>query len=181
MSNVGKWNDWYRNVDPNTPGSFRYGDTVTYRMAAAFFVGVPEVEDWGCGTAGLKRFYQGKYVGVDGSQTPFANKISDLCTYESSTDGVFIRHVLEHNYEWEKILAAAVRSFRQKLCLVLFTPFTETTHEIAHNRAHGVDVPDLSFCRVDIERHFGQCQWQLDERIPTDTGYGIEHVYFVWR
>jgi hypothetical protein len=181
MSNVGKWDNWYRGVDPTTPSSFRYGDTITYRMAAAFLADVSEVEDWGCGTAGFKRFYRGKYVGVDGSQTPFADKIVDLCAYESKVDGVVIRHVLEHNVKWEAILSAAVRSFQKKFCLVLFTPFSEVTHQVGHNLQYGVDVPDLSFKREDIERHFQDLKWELSDNIKTDTGHGVEHVYFVWK
>jgi hypothetical protein len=184
MSNVGKWDGWYGGLDPKAPGAFRYGDTVTYLMAAAFFADVSEVEDWGCGAGGFKRFYRGKYIGVDGSKTPFADKIVDLCKYESSVDGVLLRHVLEHNYGWEHVLDGALASFKRKLCLVLFTPFSETTKEIAHNRAHGIDVPDLSFSREDIQQRITcvtDARFELFADIPTATGYGVEHVYFVWR
>jgi hypothetical protein len=89
--------------------------------------------------------------------------------------------VIEHDYSWKEILDNAVNSFTRKFCLVLFTPFGPETREIAHNRAHGVDVPDLSFCRADIERRFAGLRWELFDNIPTDTGYGVEHVYLVWR
>jgi len=65
----------------------------------------------------------GKYIGIDGSDTPFASRIADLRTYRSKAEGILIRHVLEHNYDWEAILAGAVESFQKKLCLILFTPF----------------------------------------------------------
>jgi hypothetical protein len=68
-----------------------------------------------------------------------------------------------------------------KLCLILFTPFAAETKEIAHNAAIGVDVPDLSFGREDIERHFAGLHWKLIENIRTESQYGVEHVYFVWR
>lgn len=180
-SNVGKWDSWYRDLDVADMGAFRYGDTVTYQMAAAFMADVDEVEDWGCGAGGFKRFYRGRYTGVDGSHTPFADRIVDLCTYTSSTEGIVMRHVLEHNEDWRQVLDSAVRSFTRKFFLVLFTPFSDTTHEIAHNRAHGVDVPDLSFRRSDIEERLAGLRWELIEEIPTDTGYGVEHVYLVWR
>jgi hypothetical protein len=180
-SNLGKWDRWYENLDSQTMSAFRYGDTVTYRMAAAFMVDVKMLEDWGCGAAGFKRFYRGSYVGVDGSHTPFADRIVDLCEYESNADGILIRHVLEHNYRWEAILDAAVRSFNKKLCLILFTPFADRTKEIAQNRQHGVDVPDICFCRQDIERKFSDLRWELFQDIATPTGYGMEHVYFVWK
>ena len=180
-SNISKWDGWYENVNSEIMSAFRYADTITYRMAAAFMVDVKEVEDWGCGTGGFKRFYRGKYTGIDGSRTPFADKIVDLCNYESNVDGIVIRHVLEHNYQWEKILEAAVRSFTKKLCVILFTPFSDTTKEIAHNRQHGVDVPDLSFCREDIESKFSALCWELFDNISTPSGYGTEHIYFVWK
>jgi hypothetical protein len=180
-SAVGKWDAWYKDLTPEMIGSFRYGETVTYRMAASFMAEVGEVEDWGCGAGGFKRFRHGKYVGIDGSKTPFADKIVDLCNYRSRAEGIVIRHVLEHNYRWKEILDGALASFTRKLCLILFTPFSETTREIAHNRQHGVDVPDLSFSRADIEGRFGDVQWDLVEGIPTDTGYKMEHVYFIWR
>jgi hypothetical protein len=180
-SNVGKWDEWYKTLTPQDMGSFRYGDTVTYRMASAFLVDMDEVEDWGCGAGGFKRFCRARYVGVDGSKTPFADRIVDLCDYSSRVEGVLMRHVIEHNYQWEKILDGAVRSFTRKLCLILFTPFAEETREIAHNRAHGIDVPDLSFCRDDIERRLGGLRWELFDNIPTETGYGLEHVYLVWK
>jgi hypothetical protein len=50
--------------------------------------------------------------------------------------------VLEHNYKRKSILTAALRSFRKKLCLILFAPFS-LTYEIGHNSVHGIDVPDL--------------------------------------
>jgi hypothetical protein len=92
-----------------------------------------------------------------------------------------MRHVIEHNYSWKEILDNAINSFTKKFCLILFTPFGPETREIAHNRAHGVDVPDLSFCRADIEGRFSGLHWKLFDNIATDTGYGIEHVYLVWR
>jgi hypothetical protein len=180
-SNLGKWNEWYKDLTPQDMGSFRYGDTVTYLMASAFLADVSDVEDWGCGAGGFRRYRRKGYVGVDGSRTPFADRIVDLCTYTTRVEGVLMRHVIEHNYQWEKILDGAIRSFTRKLCLILFTPFAAETREIAHNRMRGVDVPNLSFSRTDIEGKFAGLRWELFDNIPTDTGYGIEHVYLVWR
>jgi hypothetical protein len=183
MSNVGKWDKWYEELSGEPPSAFRYADTVTYLMAAAFMADVEEVEDWGCGAGGFKRFCHGRYIGVDGSKTPFADKIVDLETYTSSVDGIVMRHVLEHNYNWEKILKNAVKSFRRKLCLVLFTPFSgpSGTTEITHNREHGVDVPDLALPQALIEEQFAECEFVIYDNLSTATGYGVEHVYLVWR
>jgi hypothetical protein len=74
------------------------------------------VEDWGCGGGGFRRFcLSPRYIGLDGSKTPFADKIVDLCTYSLIAPGIMMRHILEHNYEWERILVSAVRSFQEKL------------------------------------------------------------------
>ena len=155
--------------------------TLTDRMASAFLVDIDELEDWGCGEADFKRFYRGKYIGLDGSRTPFADRTVDLSNYHSNVDGILLRHVLEHTHQWERILDAAVHSFNRKLCLILFTPFSDETKQIAHHRQHGVDVPDLSFCRRDIESKFSGLRWELVENIVTLSGYGIEHIYFVWK
>jgi hypothetical protein len=176
-SMLGRWNGWYKDV--TTMGSFRYGNTETYQLAAEFLEGL-EVQDWGCGTGGLKRIYQGKYTGLDGSKTPFVDKVVDLREYTSSVDGIAMRHVLEHNYDWRKILTNAMSSFNKKFCLIIFTPFSEETHEIDHNKKHGVDVPDISFSRHDIEDSFIETKWRFDE-LKTNTGYGVENIYYIQR
>lgn len=174
---LGKWDKWYEGV--KSQGSFKYGNTVTYQLGADFLSDMPEVEDWGCGTGGFKRLYHGKYTGLDGSANPFVDKVVDLTNYRSVVDGIYMRHVLEHNYEWPKVLANAVNSFRKKFCLVIFTPFVEQTKEIAHNAKHGVDVPDIAFNRADIEKFFEGLKWRLDDNLKTRTGYQVEHVYYV--
>ncbi|MBI2009521.1 hypothetical protein HYS84_03930 [Candidatus Saccharibacteria bacterium] len=177
QSMLGKWDRWYKNV--KHVGSFRYGQTVTYQLAADFLADVTEVEDWGCGTGGFKRLYKGKYTGIDGSANPFVDKVVDLQTYRSNVDGIMMRHVLEHNYGWEKVLAGAVSSFKKKFCLIIFTPFMDNTQEIAHEAKHGVDVPVLAFKKEDIERFFSDLEWHLRDNIKTSAYYGIEHAYFV--
>lgn len=175
-SMLGKWDGWYKGV--NTMGSFAYGNTVTYQLAADFLADMPEVEDWGCGTGGFKRLYSGKYTGLDGSANPFVDKVVDLGEYRSSVDGIVMRHVLEHNYAWPQVLAGAVASFKKKFCLIIFTPFRDTTHQIAHEGKHGVDVPTIAFRKKDIEQFFTGLTWR-EESLKTRTYYKVEHVYYV--
>lgn len=175
MNMLGKWNGWYKNL--RQMGSFRYGNTVTYKMAEQFLSGL-EVEDWGCGAGGFKRIHQGGYIGIDGSNTPYANKILDLSSYQSQAEAIMMRHVLEHNYDWAEILNNALVSFQKRFCLVIFTPFQEVTKEIDHNKRHGVDAPTIAFNKQKLETKLSAFKWKM-KTIKTKTAYGEEHIYFI--
>jgi hypothetical protein len=91
-----------------------------------------------------------------------------------------MRHVLEHNYDWKLILENACNSFTQKMCLVLFTPFSDETKEIADNLNHGVDVPDLSFDKNELIAIFNQHGIHYEViTLSTLTGYYVEHVFYL--
>jgi hypothetical protein len=173
---IGKWDKWYAGV--TTRGSFRYGNTDTYKLGATFLKGLYTVEDWGCGLGGFREVYKGRCIGIDGSANPFVDRVVDLRTYRSLVEGIYMRHVLEHNYDWRMVLQSAMDSFEKKFCLVLFTPFSDTTHEIAHNLKHGVDVPDISFRKDDVEEYFKGYVWRM-ESIKSKTHYKIEHIYYI--
>lgn len=176
----GRWDDRYRGLDPTVP--VRYGGAETYQMAADFLADVDVLEDWGCGSGGFRPFFRGKtYVGVDGSQTPFADVVADLQTYRSSPDGILLRHVLEHNYGWRAVLENAVASFRKKLCIILFTPLKEAEEEIRHNRDYGVDVPDLSLPGRELFDRLDGLIVRSYYDMPTESQYGSETVIFATR
>ena len=175
LQNTAKWDAVYRNLTEER----LWGDETTYRLAAEYLADVDVVEDWGCGSGGFRLFCKTKYIGIDGSATPFADKVVDLCNYTSSADGILLRHVLEHNAEWEKILHNAVKSFRKKLCFVLFTPFGRKTRTVLYDPAR--DVVNISFRKDDISRHLSGCRWSLDEGIRTESYYKGEHIFFVSR
>jgi len=180
-SNVGKWDAWYKEL-PSTPSAFRYSDTITYQLAANFLSDCAVVEDWGVGGGGFLN-YRPDAIGIDGSNTPFAKKTYvDLCNYVSECDGVHMRHVLEHNYEWKHILHNAFKSATKKICITLFIEMTSNeTKEIAHNLKHGVDVPDLSLSEnefMDIIQSYNPSHYTV-ESLPTQTGYGREIVYCI--
>jgi hypothetical protein len=180
-SNVGKWDQWYECL-PSTTGAFVYSDTITYELGSDFLSDCRVVEDWGTGAGGFKRF-RPDAIGVDGSNTPHAEKkYIDLVRYTSSCDGIFMRHVLEHNYEWPSVLRNALQSASQKICIVLFTPMVDTeSKEIAHNKMHGVDVPDISLGRNELAGIFGE--FDLKEvkmgQIESATGYGLEYIFYI--
>lgn len=175
---LGKWDKWYKNVKKMS--SFRYGNTITYKLAADFLSDMDEVEDWGCGTGGFKRLYKGNYKGIDGSKTPFVDKVADLRQYRSSVNGIVMRHVLEHNYDWERILKNALASFNKKLCIIFFTPFNkDRPHQvITHNNKYGVDVPNISFTHEEIKKCLGDLDYVVEEH-KTKTGYGLETIYYI--
>lgn len=88
-----------------------------------------------------------------------------------------MRHVLEHNPDWDIILDNALASFRKRFALVLFTPFSEETHPLDDGGLH-----DLSFRREDITDRFPFGCWYSEEHIsPSDTQYGEEHVFYIER
>lgn len=78
------------------------------------------VADWGCGCCAAKKyFHRAKYIGIDGSPG-FAERVADLREYREPSDGILLRHVLEHNYDWPSILRNALASARKRVVIVLF-------------------------------------------------------------
>jgi hypothetical protein len=175
VSLLGRWNGWHQDATLSRPKS--YGLEATYLMAAAFLADMDEVEDWGCGGGGFRPYCLcPKYRGVDGSRSPFADEIVDLTEYQSKCDSILLRHVLEHNVSWEKILGNAIDSFYGKLCVVLFTPLNERreTTQVGQTLLNEALVPDLSLPRLDLEDFFRGLSFRLQP-------VGTEHVYMVWR
>lgn len=135
------------------------------------------IEDWGCGMAWARKYAESRYKGVDGSPAAacYADEICDLRDYHSTVDGVFMRHILEHNWDWQVILRNVMNSFTKRMALVLFTPFAEFTHPL-----DPLGLIDLSFCPEDITSFFDGCSYRI-ETLETDTQYGVEHIFYVER
>jgi hypothetical protein len=174
QSSAGRWRSFYAGA----AGPFPYGETLTYLKGAAFLRGLP-VEDWGCGAGWFRRCVEGPYLGVDGTASPFADRVADLCSYTSSTPGLFLRHVLEHNQDWQRILRNALASFTQRMVLVIFTPFAGYTSVICNRQyGPGLCIPEISFARHDLVRELGALV-VAEESLKTDTQYGVEHVFYL--
>ncbi len=163
-----------------------YGDVFTAKKAAAFLnhETICDVEDWGCGHGGFKSYlaHHQNYIGIDGSETQFADKIVDLETYRSSVDAIHLRHVLEHNPEWNKILENAIASFNKRMVVTLFTPFADKTKVIAEYPEYsGTDVimVDLSLNREEFLSFFEGLEWSSEENLKTKTQYEVEHIFFL--
>lgn len=175
MTMLGKWAQY----GWGSSGPSRPVDETTFRLGEIFLRGV-DVEDWGCGTGWFQTYAKHSYKGIDGTKTPAVDVVADLVEYRSSSPGIFMRHVLDHNWHWEKILANALRSFDHRLVVVLFTPFSQSPDApIALNVVNG--IPDLSLPREKIVAEFEPFWWASRENLRTATQYGVEHVFFVER
>lgn len=176
-----RWDSTYGAWKYQTFDRFAYGDDTTYEKGMAFLDGHGTIEDWGCGFAHARSFVaHSPYVGVDGS-SQYADRLADLREYRSSVECIFIRHVLEHNAEWRRILDNAVASFTRRMALVLFTPTSDTTRVIATSVGMtSVVVPDIAFRLSDLTDRFGGVDYTV-ETVSTDTQYGVEHIFYLQR
>lgn len=177
---------------------YPYGEIDTYVAGAQWLAGCSQVEDWGCGRGYFKVAWEdhvagpGRYIGIDvgvdsvPTHNPFADVTADLTTYRSETPGLFMRHVLEHNYEWRDILGNAVASFTDRMFLAIFTPWSTTpgveevltTHGPPEYPFYDPPQPNLAFDPPQIERFFDGMTWTR-ETLFTGTQYGLEHVFRV--
>jgi hypothetical protein len=176
LTNLGRWDRWYGLLgdDPEP-----YGDPTTYQLGAGWLRDCSLVEDWGCGKGYLKTFIPpARYRGLDGSRTPFADEVVDLARYRSRVPGIFMRHVLEHDLRWTRILDNAVASFTERMALIVFTPLVAETQEVAFNDDPG--VPDIAFNIDDLTSRFGGARWR-SETLVTGTQYEVETVFFLER
>lgn len=175
------WDNHYAGLTPDTPG--QYGEATTYLAAAEFLATEPLVEDWGCGAGGMSQFITppDRYKGIDGSVTPFATVTADLATYRQDTPAAIVmRHVLEHNYGWREILDNALAQFRNKLCLILFTPFSDTTH-VLFTEPDYENVPVISFKLDDILDRLPADVAPVTATYRTNTQFGIETILYLTR
>jgi hypothetical protein len=177
----GRWDAWYERDEARTVTA--YGSSDTYAIGAGFLSPCGEVEDWGCGLGWFRYHYEDfnglTITGIDGSHTPHANVYADLREYRSDVPGIFMRHVLEHNHEWARILDNAIASFRERMALILFTPLAVKTHVIGSTSINGVEIPDYSFGFDDIVRHFDGLRVETSTLSSPQTQYGIEHVFLL--
>lgn len=175
-TNVGLWK-WYEGMTE----PIAYGDDTTYKLGADFLYDCKTLEDWGCGTTYFSKFVHGKqyYKGIDGSHSDFMDEIQDLTTYVSpeKPDGIFMRHILEHNHNWKPILQNALASFGKKFVLVFFTPLTTSPTKVLVENVEP-PVPDISFCLYDILEFLKPYKFNVEE-VRTNTQYGVEHIFYI--
>jgi hypothetical protein len=169
---MGAWSDSARRANPDE-------EFVTHQAGMAWLEGCATIEDWGCGMGYARQFAgNAAYKGIDGSPGEFVDVVDDLRTRSSSPDGILMRHVIEHNVDWHQVLTSAVASFRNRMSLVIFTPFSDETQVIPGTE--GNMVPDISFAKGDLTAFFPGL---LDHEasFKTRTQYGAEHIFFLAR
>ncbi len=171
---LGLWSKTYEQMIPH-----RYGGDDSYVFAEKYLKGL-DVEDWGCGEGRFKDFHTGVYIGVDGSMANHrCHIVADLRKRRLYSPGILLRHVLEHNEEWQKVLRNAVRCATNTLVIVLFTPLQEKTHQIGWSDE--IKVPDIGFALEDI-RAFLPKGTEEHLNIPSpSTQYGVEHIFVVMK
>jgi len=163
-----------------------YSDPTTAILAGKFLnqSDIITVEDWGCGYGGFENYVgqHQEYIGIDGSCSKAATHITDLELYSSDVDAIHMRHVIEHNPNWELVLGNAMCSFNKRMVLTLFTPFgseTQVINRVRNFGDSGRDMIDISFNRRDIVKFFETVKWTSQENMMTASQYGIEHIFFL--
>ena len=88
-----------------------------------------------------------------------------------------MRHVLEHNYDWQKILHNAIKS-ANKICIVMFIPFNDgDDKELAFN---SIGVPDLSISKSVFYAILQQYNVKYrNEKYKTETQYNYEEIIYI--
>jgi hypothetical protein len=170
-SNLGRWDRLYEGHALRMP----FGDTLTYELAAEWLKDLA-VEDWGCGFGWFATQHQGDYVGIDGSRSPFCTKSVDLCEYQSETEGLLLRHVLEHNVNWKMILQNAVASFRRRMVVILSTPLLDTTCLLEARDYGNGTIAHLGLGRSELEELIVPYLVRKETRYMPG-GFGVEHVF----
>lgn len=170
-----KWGPWYRSDASLAP----YGDTITYLIGAAFLHGIP-VEDWGCGRGWYKTVHRGPYVGIDGTASEHADVVADLREYRSSTPGLWIRGVIEHNRDWQAVLANCVASATERIAIVVFTPDGHG-QQIGYTEA--LDVPDIAIPHQAVLDELAGAGFDEVQTytIPTSSAYREETLFLASR
>lgn len=181
------WNDFWKNRDPKNEYVNSKNNNITMELSSKIFskYNVTLIEDWGCGNCVFKEYLNNniKYVGVDGSETGYQNKIEDLTKYVTEVDGIYLRHVLEHNGEYKKIFKNALESFNKVFILVLFTPFTSNNEIDVLKTCDLKDkkIPDIAFNKkhiIDIIEQ-NNCSYELLENIKSNTSYKYEQIFII--
>lgn len=169
-SYLDRWAPWYSQDETQQP----YGDSMTYPIGAAFLQGMA-VEDWGCGYGWFRTVHDGPYIGIDGTKTQWSDVVADLRTYRSTTPGLWIRGVIEHNRDWQAVLGNACASATERIVIVTFTPDGDG-EQIGYTAE--LDVPDIAVPWSAIDRALTEAGFTFSRDVyKTTSAYGVETVW----
>ena len=178
-SMLGKFDSYYKDWPKGKVGQF--GCSTTYLLGYEWLKECSLIEDWGCGRGLFQSLCRpGQCRNLDCSCTPWADEQVELVTYKSKVPGIMMRGVLEHNYEWEKVLSNALSSFTERMALILFTPFGEKQKDLWPDPT---GIPCLSLVKdqlLEVLRK-GSVKWNLVENIETQTMFKMEHIFYIWK
>ena len=183
-SRVGLWDSKYA----GNPERQMYADPLSAELAGEWLRrdDIVTVEDWGCGFGGFSAYLGDwqSYVGVDGSASPHADVRADLISYTSQADAIHLRHVLEHNPDWRKILSNVLVSFRKRAVVTIFTPFSEVEQILAkypNFLGTGATMVDISLIKKDVDQMIADRLgvYKIEKEIKSNTQYGKEYIYFL--
>lgn len=175
-TNKNKWDKFYEKIPTH------HHAQESYMRAAKFLQTCSKVEDWGVGHGGFLK-YRPDAIGIDGSNTPFARKkYVDLTQYTSPCDGIHIRHVLEHNYEWKKIIENALKSAKKRIVVTFFIPMavlTRLTEQLCDNNEIGINVPDLRISEYEFSELIKNHVVYIENIKSPETRYGWEQIVYI--
>lgn len=176
MSNAGRWARWYDKVRKPAP----YGDETTYALAATWLGSCSTVQDWGCGKGWFAHRHLPRAVGVDGTRSPYSDIVADLVDFRADpqVDGILLRHVLEHDPDWDQILDNAIASARRRLFIAVFTPEAEGDEAEQIGWTATLRVPDLALPWDVISERLEAAGFEISTwDHATKTQYGAERVW----
>lgn len=136
-----------------------YGARESYEIGLKWLEPCAVIEDWGAGSKFAKTLRPQGYVSVDCED---ADVCTDLNVYRSSPDGIFMRHVLEHNIDWRVVLDNALQSFRRRMALIMFLP-ERASDEAWHGR-HG-KIPTIHIGWTALRKAIAPYV-QIEHRVP---------------
>lgn len=157
----------------------------SYKKAAEFLGNT--VEDWGGGTGWARRYFE-DYRNVDGSYHENVDELVDLVDYTSDVENILMRQVLETNVDWKIILENVKKSFRNKFCLVVGTPFVKKTRFGPQNPVvtstgvvlEGEYVQEVYFNKQDILDMFPEDEYEIsEEEVETGQYYHKDWILYV--
>lgn len=139
-------------------GQVKYGHLVTYTRPMEWLDEIGgTIEDWGCGCAYARRFaVKSKYLGIDGSKNEYADRCGvDLREYFSRPECILLRHVIDHNEDWRKVLKNAMESFQKRMVVIIFHDLGNVTKVLfRHGDPKFPGVVDMQFALSDLMEFF---------------------------